>query len=116
FADRQFELLFGHRSLVQRARHRQAQLVDVERLAPAVALDDGRQPELGGFQRGKTLAAPGALATTTDRCAVLADARIDHAGVFVLAERTEHFPRISRTPGISCTAPSPPRALSRARP
>src|SRR4030095_5673955 len=73
------------RTLLQRALDARAQLAFVECLAPAVALDDRRQLDFHGLERVEALAATLALAPPADRRAVLGHARLDHAGVFVLA-------------------------------
>jgi hypothetical protein len=67
-----------------------AQLVFVERFAPAITLHHHRQLDLGRLQRAEALKALRALAPAPDRGAVLTHARIDHAGVIVLAERAMH--------------------------
>ena len=85
-AHRRLDLLLRHRTLLQCAIETDAQLARVERLAPAVVLDDHRQLELDRLQRREALAAGLALAPAADRHAVVADARIDDAGVDVLAE------------------------------
>src|SRR5690606_19289085 len=83
-------LLFGHRALVQRAVEALAQLARVEGVAAPVGLDDRRQLQLDGFKRRETLAAGLTLAPATDRRPVLADARVDDAGVGMLAEGAVH--------------------------
>src|SRR5690606_36366333 len=85
-AHRRFDLLLRDRPLVQRAVHADAQLARVERLAPAVALDDDRQLEFDRLERAEALAAGLALAPAADRRAVLGRARVDDLGVLVLAE------------------------------
>ena len=56
----------------------------------AIGLDDGRQLEFGRLERIEALAAGLALAPAPDRRAVFGNARIDDAGVLVLAEGTMH--------------------------
>src|SRR5690242_4065396 len=84
------DLLARHRPLLQRALEAGAELVLVERLAAVVALDHGRQLDFRRLERVESLAAVRTLATAADRRAVVGDARVDHAGVVVLAERTMH--------------------------
>src|SRR3546814_13234142 len=55
-----------------------------------LGLDDRGQLEFDRLERRETLAAGLALAPATDRRAVLADARVDDAGVCVLAEEAVH--------------------------
>src|SRR3546814_7061678 len=83
-------LLFRYRALVQRAVEALAQLARVEGVAAPVGLDDRRQLEFDRLQRAEALAAGLALAPAADRRAVLADARVDDAGVCVLAEEAMH--------------------------
>src|SRR5690606_6092358 len=113
-AHRSLELLFGHRTLVQRALHRLPQLVHVERLAPPVALHERGQLEFRRLGRVEALAALAALAPATNRAAILADAGINDAGVFVLAEGAVHQARtLIRTRDTCGTAPSPRHAPAR---
>src|SRR3546814_5579937 len=83
-------LLFRYRALVQRAVEALAQLARVEGVAAPGGLDDRRQLEFDRLQRAEALAAGLALAPAADRRAVLADARVDDAGVCVLAEEAVH--------------------------
>ena len=103
-----------YRPLLQRAV-RNAQLARIEILAAPVRLDDRRQLQFDGFQRGEPLAAGLALAAAADRRAILADPRIDDPGVGVLAERAMHLALIRRRPGTACTAGSRSRARRRSR-
>src|SRR5688572_33379636 len=89
-AHRGFDLFLGHRPLLQRAIEADAQLARVELLAAAIALDDHRQLQLDRFQGAETLAAGLAFTPPADRRAVVGYARIDHAGVLVLAEGAMH--------------------------
>src|SRR5690606_2116277 len=89
-AHRGLGLLFRHGPLVQRAVEALAQLARVEGVAAPVGLDDRRQLQLDGFKRRETLAAGLALAPPPDRRTVLAHARVDDAGVGVLAEGAVH--------------------------
>src|SRR5690606_2712573 len=103
-AHRAVDLLGRDRALLQRAVEAHAQLALVEGLAATVALDDGRQLELGRLEGIEALAAGLALAPAADGAAVVGHARVDHAGVFVLAEGAVHPFAISRTPGRRGTA------------
>src|SRR5690348_565683 len=109
-------VMAGHRPLLQRTLEAHPQLALVEHLAPFAAFHDGRQLQLGRLVGVEALAALLALAPTAHAGTVVGEPRVDHAGVFVLAEGAMHPWRISRTPGISCTVPSPRRALSRSPP
>src|SRR5690606_35859886 len=80
-AHRGLGLFFRHRALVQRAVEALAQLARIERVAASVRLDDPRQLEFDRLERAETLPAGLALAPAADRRAVLADARVDDAGV-----------------------------------
>src|SRR5690606_17719730 len=82
-AHRRLDLLFGDRPLVQRAVETQPQLARIERLTPAVALDDGWQLELDGLEGGEALAAGLALAPPADGGTVLGRARVDDPGIDV---------------------------------
>src|SRR5690348_12140380 len=90
-AHRSFDALLRDRPLVERAVETGAQLARIERLAPAVALDDRRQFQFHRFYRREPLATRRAFATPADGRAFLRNARVDHAGVDVLAERTMHY-------------------------
>src|SRR5690606_28547558 len=84
------QLLLRHRTLVHRALEALAQLARVEMLPPAVGLDDRRQLQLDGLQRGEALPAGFALATAADGRAVVAHPRVDDPGIHVLAEGAVH--------------------------
>src|SRR5690606_20496683 len=83
-AHRRLDLLFRHRSLLQRAVETLAQLARIELVAATITLDDDRQLQFHRLQRAEALAAGLAFAAPADRRAVLADARVDDAGVAVL--------------------------------
>src|SRR6185437_10169278 len=87
---RRFDAFFRHRPLVQGAVKTSAQLSRVECLAPAIALDDRWQLQFHRFHGGKTLATGRALAASADGRTFLRNARVDHAGIDVLAEGAVH--------------------------
>src|SRR5690606_35519214 len=90
----------GHRALLQRAVEAGTDLAHFEGFAVAIALDDGRQLQFDGFQRAEPFTTGLAATPTSDRGAVFGDARIDHTGVGMLAERTIHgTPCVSK---VSC--------------
>src|SRR5215831_10423549 len=90
FAHDAVDRIARDRALLQRALDAGTQLALVERLAAAVALDDRRQLDFDRLERIEALAALLALAPPPDRAAVVRHARVDHAGVFVLAEGAVH--------------------------
>src|SRR5690349_4375664 len=115
-AHRVVDVVAGDGPLLQRALEARAQLALVEGLAPFAALDDCRQLQLRRLEGIEALAALRALATAAHGGAVLGQPRIDHARVFVLAERAVHPASVSRTPGTSCTALRPAHAPWRSPP
>ncbi|MNI81341.1 hypothetical protein D3C73_1379440 [compost metagenome] len=89
-AYRRFDLLFGHRTLLQRAVEAGAHLAGIEGFAGAIALDDGRQLQFDGFQGTEAFVARLALTPTTNRRAVFGDARVDDPCIGMLAEGAMH--------------------------
>src|SRR6185312_14086431 len=75
------------------------QLAFVERLTPLAALHHRRQLQLGRFVGVEALAALRTLAPATHARTVIGQARIDHAGVVMLAEGAVHGQRVS---SIAC--------------
>ena len=89
-AYRRFDLVFGHRTLLQRAVEASADLALVECFTGAIALDDGGQFQLHRFHGAEALATGFAFTPTTDRRAVFGDARVDDPGIGMLAEGAVH--------------------------
>src|SRR5690606_2147408 len=92
---RGLDAFLGHRPLLQRAVEPRPQLARVKRLAATIALDDDRQLQLDGLQRTEALAACLAATAAADGRAVFGNARVDHAGVGVLAEGAVHWAKTS---------------------
>src|SRR5690349_25032679 len=88
--DAALDVLALHGALLERIQETVAQLGDVERLAPIVALDDVRHDELRAFERREPLAAREALAATAHLPALAGQARVRHLRVLKAAERTMH--------------------------
>src|SRR5690554_163927 len=61
-----FDFFDADRTLFQRTLDTGAQLVFIKRLARAIALDDARHQQFGGFIGGKTLMATDAFTPTPD--------------------------------------------------
>ena len=74
-------------ALLQRVQEAVAQLVDVERLAAIVALDDVRHDELGHLEGREALAARQALAAAAHLPALAGEARVRHLRILEVAER-----------------------------
>jgi hypothetical protein len=77
-------------AFLERVQETVAQLGDVERLAPIVALDNVRHDELGALERREPLAAGEALAAAAHLAALAGQARVGHLRVLKAAERTMH--------------------------
>src|SRR5690606_27758613 len=90
----------GDRPLVQRQLQAGAQLALVELLAATVLLDDGRQLQLRRLESVEAFATCRAFAPPTHRRAVLAQPRVDDAGVLVLAEGAVHQAPAARGWGL----------------
>src|SRR3954452_7757517 len=90
------ELRLGDRPLVGRARETAQQLLAIERLPRAVALDDGDRRRLGALVRREAHAAVLALAPAADRVARLGEPGVDHAGRGGLAGGAPHGPYSTR--------------------
>ena len=82
---------------LQRVQEAVAQLVDVERLAAIVALDDVRHHELGHLERREALAARQALAAAAHLPALAGEPRVRDLRILEIAERAMHT-------ATSCTA------------
>ena len=91
--DAALDILALHGALLQRIQEAVAQLVDVERLAAIVALDDVRHHELGHLERREALAALQAFAAAADLAAFAREARVRNFGIFEVAERAMHMNR-----------------------
>src|SRR5690606_32506270 len=89
-----FEFIRRHRPLFQCPDHAVSQLVLVERLPAAVALDQARHYQFRRLERGETLVAIEALAAPAHLPAITGEARIDHLGFFVTAKGTVHAIRL----------------------
>src|SRR5262245_55644972 len=88
--DAALDVLALHGALLERVQEAVAQLVDVERLAAIVALDDVRHDELGALERREPFAAREALAAAAYLPALAGQARVRHLRVLKAAKRTMH--------------------------
>src|SRR3954469_589767 len=95
------ELLLRHRALVRRSHEPAQQLLAVELLAPAVALEHGHGCRLGALVGGEALAAALALAPAAHRCRI-GQARVDYAGRGMRAEGAVHTPILLHVVPESC--------------
>src|ERR1035438_3878816 len=80
----------AHGTFLERFLNAAAQLVLVERLAAAIALDDRRQQQLRLFEGREALRARQAFAPSTDLAPLSRKARIDDFSLRVAAEWTIH--------------------------
>ena len=85
-----FDGFAAHRAFLQRLVQSAAQLVLVERHAALIVLHHQRHHQLGGFERGETLAAGQALAAPANLRAFGRQPRVVYLGVVVRAEGTVH--------------------------
>src|SRR5690349_13690644 len=88
--DAALDVLALHGALLERVQKTIAQLGDVERLAPIVALDDVRHDELGAFERREPLSAREALAAAAHLPALAGQTRVRDLRVLKAAERAMH--------------------------
>ncbi len=92
--DAALDVLALHGTFLERVQEAAAQLVDVERLAAIVALDDVRHDELGHLERRESLAARQALAAAAHLAALAGKSRVRHLRILEIAERAMHDGRI----------------------
>jgi hypothetical protein len=89
--DSLFEFVAWHRTFFERPNHTIAQLGLVKGLPAIVVFYQSRHDQLGRLKRREALVAIQALSTTSYLPALARQARVDHLGFLVTAERAIHL-------------------------